>query len=64
MNEIDKLQDMLEMEITDFMLYNEYLVRINTPKIRQLLLQLRDEHMQEITQLQQQLHTMMISASN
>ncbi|GMQ64850.1 hypothetical protein [Vallitalea maricola] len=59
MKNIDKLQDVLEMEITDFMHYNEYLVRINKPEIRQLLTQLRDEHMMEITELQQQIHVLM-----
>lgn len=59
LNNIDKLQDVLEMEITDFMHYNEYLVRIISPEVRQLLIQFRDEHMQHITQLQNEIHTLM-----
>lgn len=59
MNKIDQLQDMLETEINDQGLYNNYLVETINPEVRQLFTQFRDEHMQNITLLQQQIQQLM-----
>jgi len=58
-NKIDQLQDMLETEINDQGLYNNYLVETINPEVRQLFTQFRDEHMQNITLLQQQIQQLM-----
>jgi len=55
MNKLDKLHDIVETEIADQMLYNKYMLQITNPEVRQLFTQLRDEHMQHVTQLQQQI---------
>lgn len=54
MNKHDKLHDMLETEMSIQMLYNKYMMKIANPEVRQLFSQFRDEHMQHITQIQQQ----------
>ncbi|MBU0904736.1 MAG: DUF2383 domain-containing protein [Planococcaceae bacterium] len=54
MNKHDKLHDMLETEMSIQMLYNKYMMKITNPEVRQLFSQFRDEHMQHITQIQQQ----------
>ena len=54
MNKLDKLHDIVETEMADQMLYNKYMLQITNPEVRQLFTQLRDEHMQHVTQLQQQ----------
>ena len=64
MNKHDKLQDILETEIGMQMLYNKYMMKITKPEIRQLFSQFRDEHMQHITQIQQQVQQLMNSPSN
>ena len=58
MNKLEKLNDIIETEMTDQMLYNKYMLKITNPEVRQLFTQLRDEHMQHITQLQQQVQQM------
>ena len=64
MNKHDKLHDILETEISMQMLYNQYMMKITNPEIRQLFSQFRDEHMQHITQIQQQVQQLMNSSSN
>lgn len=64
MNKHDKLHDILETEISMQMLYNKYMMKITNPEIRQLFSQFRDEHMQHITQIQQQAQQLMNSSSN
>lgn len=64
MNKLDKLHDILETEMADQMLYNQYMLQITNPEIRQLFTQLRDEHMQHITQIQQQVQQMMKNPMN
>jgi rubrerythrin len=59
MNKLDKLFDMLEMEMSEQMLYNQYMMQITNEEVRQLFTQLRDEHMQNITQLQQHIQQLM-----
>lgn len=55
MNNLDLLHDILETEMADQMLYNQYMLQVTTPAIRQLFTQFRDEHMQNISQIQQQI---------
>jgi hypothetical protein len=55
MNILDLLHDILETEMADQMLYNQYMLQVTTPAIRQLFTQFRDEHMQNISQIQQQI---------
>lgn len=54
MNQVDKLRDILDTEISNQSLYNKYMMQISNPEVRQLFTSLRDEHMQHVTQLQQQ----------
>ena len=64
MNKHDKLHDILETEMSNQMLYNKYMMKITNPEVRQLFSQFRDEHMQHITQIQQQAQQLMNSSSN
>ena len=59
MNNNDFLQDSLQDEIMLQSLYNKYMIEINNPEVRQLFTQLRDTKMKNISQLQQQIKTMM-----
>jgi rubrerythrin len=61
MNKIDKLYDMLETEMANQMLYNKYMLQVTNAEVRQLFMQMRDEHMQHVTQLQQQIQQWMKS---
>lgn len=64
MNKLDKLSDIVETEMADQMLYNQYMLQITNPEVRQLFTQLRDEHMQHITQLQKQFLQLKNSPNN
>lgn len=64
MNKLEKLNDIIETEMTDQMLYNKYMLKITNPEVRQLFTQHRDEHMQHITQLQQQVQQMKKNPNN
>lgn len=64
MNKLDKLHDIVETEMADQMLYNKYMVQITNPEVRQLFTQLRDEHMQHVTQLQQQVQHLKKNPNN
>ena len=55
MQNIDYLQDMLQWEIKNQELYNKYAIDIQNPEIRQMLIQLRDNKMQQITTLQNEI---------
>jgi hypothetical protein len=60
MNTIDMLQDALAVEIMLQEKYNHHAVNISTPPdVRQLFIQMREAKMQNVTQLQQQIHQMM-----
>jgi rubrerythrin len=50
---------MVETEMSEQMLYNQYMMQITNQEVRQLFTQLRDEHMQNITQLQQHIQQLM-----
>ncbi|MFT9497041.1 DUF2383 domain-containing protein [Anaerosolibacter sp.] len=55
MNDINRLNDLLQTEIKNQEQYNRYMVYIQNPEIRQMLAQLRDIKMRQITQLQQEI---------
>jgi ferritin-like metal-binding protein YciE len=59
MNTIDFLHDSLQYEMMLQAMYNKYMMEVSNPEIRQLFTQLRDEKMKNITQLQQEIKTMM-----
>ena len=50
MNDLTRLNDMLNMEIMNQSTYNKYMLRILNPALRQMLMQMRDGKMQQITQ--------------
>lgn len=59
MNTMDFLHDSLQDEKMLQTMYNKYMMEISNPEVRQLFTQLRDEKMKNITQLQQEIKTMM-----
>ncbi|MDK2934452.1 MAG: hypothetical protein PWP27_2262 [Clostridiales bacterium] len=59
MNDINRLNDLLQTEIKNQEQYNRYMVYIQNPEVRQMLAQLRDIKMQQITQLQQEIGKIM-----
>lgn len=59
MNDINRLNDMLNMEMMNQSMYNKYMMKIQNPELRQMLTQMRDGKMQQITQLQQEIKNMM-----
>ena len=59
MNNVDFLHDSLQDEMMLQSMYNKYMMEISNPEVRQLFTQLRDTKMQNITQLQQEIKTMM-----
>jgi len=59
MNNMDFLHDSLQDEMMLQSLYNKYIMEISNPEVRQLFTQLRDAKMKNITQLQQEIQTMM-----
>ena len=59
MNNMDHLHDTLQNEMMMQSMYNKYMMDISNPEIRQLFTQLRDMKMQNITQLQQEIQTIM-----
>jgi len=54
MNTIDFLQDYLQDEMMLQSMYNNYMMKISNPEVRQLFMQLRDGKMKNVTQLQQE----------
>lgn len=59
MNDINKLNDMLHTEMMNQSMYNKYMMEIQKPELRQMLTQMRDGKMQQITQLQQEIKNIM-----
>lgn len=59
MNDINMLNDMLNVEMINQSMYNKYMMKIQNPELRQMLTQMRDSKMQQITQLQQEIKNMM-----
>lgn len=59
MNDLNKLNDMLHTEMMNQSMYNKYMMEIQKPELRQMLTQMRYGKMQQITQLQQEIKSMM-----
>ncbi|AVP64653.1 spore coat protein [Clostridium botulinum] len=59
MNNRDFLHDSLQDEMMLQSMYNKYMMEISNPEVRQLFTQLRDLKMKNISQLQQEIKTMM-----
>lgn len=64
MNTIDQLQDVLADEMDLQSKYNQHLLNITNPEVRQLFTQLRETKMQHVTELQQQIKNFMQKGSN
>jgi ferritin-like metal-binding protein YciE len=58
MNDINRLNDMLYTEMKSQSKYNKYMMEIQNPELRQMLMQMRDSKMQQVTQLQQEIKNM------
>jgi hypothetical protein len=58
MNDINRLNDMLYTEMMSQSKYNKYMMEIQNPELRQMLMQMRDSKMQQVTQLQQEIKNM------
>lgn len=58
MNDINRLNDMLHTEMINQSMYNKYMMEIQNPELRQMLTQMRDGKMQQITQLQREIKNM------
>ena len=56
---MDFLHDSLQDEMMLQSMYNKYMMEISNPEVRQLFTQLRDSKMKNISQLQQEIKTMM-----
>lgn len=59
MNTMDLLHDALHDEMMLQSIYNKHMMEISNPEVRQLFTQLRDAKMQNLTQLQKEIKTMM-----
>lgn len=55
MKEVDMLKDILEYKISNQLFYNDNLIHIVNPEVRQLFSQMRDDEMREIEKLQQKI---------
>lgn len=58
---LSMLNDMLHTEKTNQMLYNKHMMEIQNPEVRQMFMQMRDNKMQQVTQLQQEMKSRMSS---
>lgn len=58
MSNLDFLHDSLQDEIMLQSMYNKYMMDISNPEVRQLFTQLRDSKMKNISQLQQEIKSM------
>lgn len=55
MKEIDILKDILQYRISNQLFYNEKLINIKNPEVRQLFREMRDDEMRDIVKLQQKI---------
>ena len=55
MEEIDMMKDLLQYRISNQTFYNENLITIRNPELRQVFTQLRDDEMRGIVNLQQRI---------
>ena len=56
MEEADILKDILQYRISNQVYYNENLIAIRNPEIRQVFTEMRDDEMRDIVKLQQKIH--------
>ncbi|WP_242943878.1 PA2169 family four-helix-bundle protein [Clostridium homopropionicum] len=56
---MDFLHDSLQDEMMLQSMYNKYMMEISNPEVRQLFTQLRDAKMKNVSQLQQEIKSMM-----
>lgn len=59
MNDSDGLQDLLQAEMRNQAMYNKYMLQIQHPEIRQVMMNMRDGKMQHVTQLQKEIQKRM-----
>lgn len=59
MNTLDNLQDALQSEMMLQAMYNNHMMNIANPEVRQLFTQMRDAKMQNVTRLQQEIQQLM-----
>ena len=55
MNDLDILKDLLQQRVTNQINYNENLINIHNPEVRQIFTQLRDDEMRTIVNIQQKI---------
>lgn len=55
MEEIDVLKDILQYKTMSQMAYNEHLINLRNPEVRELFTELRDSEMRDIVKLQQKI---------
>lgn len=61
MDQVDILKDLLQHRISNQMYYNENLITIRNPEVRQVFTQLRDDEMRAIVKLQQKIERLQAS---
>jgi len=55
MKEVDVLKDILQYRVSNQLFYNEKLINIKNPEVRQLFSEMRDDEMRAIVKLQQKI---------
>ncbi len=55
MKEVDILMDILQYRISNQLFYNERLINIRNPEVRQLFSEMREDEMRAIEKLQQKI---------
>jgi len=55
MEDIDILKDLLEFRAQNQKAYNEHMINIRNPEVRQVFAQLRDDEMRDIVKIQQKI---------
>ncbi|WP_432661817.1 DUF2383 domain-containing protein [Wukongibacter baidiensis] len=58
MKDTDILKDILQYKISSQLFYNENLIHIRNPEVRQLFSEMRDDEMRGIEKLQQKIQRM------
>lgn len=62
MEQIDILKDLLQYRISNQKFYNDNLITIRNPELRQVFTQLRDDEMRAIVKLQQKIERFQASS--
>lgn len=61
LDQVDMLKDLLQYRISNQIFYNENLITIRNPEVRQVFTQLRDDEMRAIVKLQQKIERLQAS---